>query len=107
MQKFYYIKTYGCQMNVHESEKLAGMLKSLNYEETNNMENADVIVFNTCCIRDAAEQKVLGNIGATKKLKKLNPNLIIAVCGCMAQEDGRKDLIKEKYPYVSIVFWHS
>lgn len=104
MQKFYYIKTYGCQMNVHESEKLAGMLKSLNYEETNNMENADVIVFNTCCIRDAAEQKVLGNIGATKKLKKLNPNLIIAVCGCMAQEDGRKDLIKEKYPYVSIVF---
>lgn len=66
MQKFYYIKTYGCQMNVHESEKLAGMLKSLNYEETNNMENADVIVFNTCCIRDAAEQKVLGNIGATK-----------------------------------------
>ncbi len=104
MQKHYYIKTYGCQMNVHESEKLAGMLKSLNYEETNDMANADVIVFNTCCIRDAAEQKVLGNIGATKKLKKLNPNLIIAVCGCMAQEKGRAELFKEKYPYVSIVF---
>lgn len=104
MQKHYYIKTYGCQMNVHESEKLAGMLKSLNYEETNDMANADVIVFNTCCIRDAAEQKVLGNIGATKKLKKLNPNLIIAVCGCMAQEKGRVELFKEKYPYVSIVF---
>ena len=104
MQKHYYIKTYGCQMNVHESEKLAGMLKSLNYTETNDMANADVIVFNTCCIRDAAEQKVLGNIGSTKKLKKLNPNLIIAVCGCMAQEDGRAELIKQKYPYVSIVF---
>ena len=104
MQKHYYIKTYGCQMNVHESEKLAGMLKSLNYEETHDMANADVIVFNTCCIRDAAEQKVLGNIGAVKKLKKLNPNLIVAVCGCMAQEDGRKELFKEKYPHVSIVF---
>ena len=104
MQKHYYIKTYGCQMNVHESEKLAGMLKSLNYEETTDMANADVIVFNTCCIRDAAEQKVLGNIGAVKKLKKLNPNLIVAVCGCMAQEDGRKELFKEKYPHVSIVF---
>ena len=104
MQKHYYIKTYGCQMNVHESEKLAGMLKSLNYEETTNMADADVIVFNTCCIRDAAEQKVLGNIGAVKKLKKQNPNLIVAVCGCMAQEDGRKELFKEKYPHVSIVF---
>ena len=104
MKKHYYIKTYGCQMNVHESEKLAGMLKSLNYEETTNMADADVIVFNTCCIRDAAEQKVLGNIGAVKKLKKQNPNLIVAVCGCMAQEDGRKELFKEKYPHVSIVF---
>ncbi len=102
--KHYFIKTYGCQMNVHESEKLAGMLKSLGYTETESMEQADVIVFNTCCIRDSAEQKVLGNIGSTKKLKKLNPNLIVAVCGCMAQEDGRKDLFKEKYPYVNIVF---
>lgn len=103
MQKHYYIKTYGCQMNVHESEKLAGMLKSLDYEETDSMENADVIVFNTCCIRDAAEQKVLGNIGSTKKLKKLNPDLIIAVCGCMSQEDGRAELFKQKYPHVNIV----
>ncbi len=102
--KHYFIKTYGCQMNVHESEKLAGMLKSLGYTETESMEQADVIVFNTCCIRDSAEQKVLGNIGSTKKLKKLNPNLIVAVCGCMAQENGRKDLFKEKYPYVNIVF---
>ncbi len=104
MQKYYYIKTYGCQMNIHESEKLAGMLRSLDYIETLDMANADVIVFNTCCIRNAAEQKILGNIGSVKKLKKLNPNLIIAVCGCMAQEEGRADLFKEKYPYVSIVF---
>lgn len=104
MQKHYYIKTYGCQMNVHESEKLAGMLKSLDYTETNDIANADVIVFNTCCIRNAAEQKILGNIGSVKKLKKLNPNLVVAVCGCMAQEEGRVELFKEKYPYVSIVF---
>lgn len=103
MQKHYFIKTYGCQMNVHESEKLAGMLRSLGYTETENMENADVIVFNTCCIRDAAEQKVLGNIGAVKKLKKLNPDLIVAVCGCMSQENGRAELFKQKYPHVSIV----
>ena len=104
MQKYYYIKTYGCQMNIHESEKLAGMLRSLDYIETLDMANADVIVFNTCCIRNAAEQKILGNIGSVKKLKKLNPNLIIAVCGCMAQEESRADLFKETYPYVSIVF---
>lgn len=91
-------------MNVHESEKLAGMLKSLGYNETNNAEQADIIVFNTCCIRDSAEQKVLGNIGAVKKLKKQNPNLIIAVCGCMAQENGRKELFQEKYKHVNIVF---
>ena len=58
MQKYYYIKTYGCQMNIHESEKLAGMLRSLDYIETLDMANADVIVFNTCCIRNAAEQKI-------------------------------------------------
>ena len=102
--KHYLIKTYGCQMNVHESEKLAGMLKSLGYNETNNAEQADIIVFNTCCIRDSAEQKVLGNIGAVKKLKKQNPNLIIAVCGCMTQENGRKELFQEKYKHVNIVF---
>ena len=66
----YFIKTFGCQMNVHESEKLAGMLKSLGYSPSDDMENADVIVFNTCCIRDGVEQKILGNIGSVKNLKK-------------------------------------
>lgn len=100
----YYIKTYGCQMNVHESEKLAGMLMSLGYTETDKMENADLIVFNTCCIRDGCEQKVFGNLGNLKKLKKQNPRLITAICGCLTQAEGRKDIIKNKFPYVNIVF---
>lgn len=100
----YYIKTYGCQMNVHESEKLAGMLISLGYIETQNPEDADVIVYNTCCIRDGCEQKVFGNLGSLKPLKKKKPNLIIAICGCLTQADGRKDYIAKRFPYVNIVF---
>lgn len=105
MNKGYYlIKTYGCQMNVHESEKLAGMLRSLGYESTENEKLADIIVFNTCAIRDGAEQRVFGNIGAVKNLKKNKPDLIVAVCGCMAQMKGRAEIFKEKYPFVNIVF---
>lgn len=101
---FYFIKTFGCQMNVHESEKLAGMLVSLGYEKTDDMSKADVIVFNTCSIRDGVDQKIMGNIGATKKLKKNNPNLIIAVCGCMTQADGSSELVSSKFPFVDIIF---
>lgn len=100
----YFIKTFGCQMNVHESEKLAGVLKSLNYEPTDDINNSDVIVFNTCCIRDGVEQKILGNIGSLKKLKKSNPNLIIAVCGCMSQAKGRDKLLSSKFPFIDIIF---
>lgn len=100
----YFIKTFGCQMNVHESEKLSGMLQSMNYESTDDINSADVIVFNTCCIRDGVEQKILGNIGAVKKLKKKNKNLIVAICGCMSQADGRSDLIRSKFPFVDIIF---
>lgn len=100
----YFIKTFGCQMNVHESEKLSGMLSSLGYTPTDDQKKADVIVFNTCCIRDGVEQKILGNIGAIKKLKKARPNLIVAVCGCMSQADGRSDLISKKFPFVDIIF---
>ena len=100
----YFIKTFGCQMNVHESEKLAGMLKSLGYSPSDDMENADVIVFNTCCIRDGVEQKILGNIGSVKNLKKKNKDLIVAVCGCMSQADGRSELISKKFPFVDIIF---
>ena len=100
----YFIKTFGCQMNVHESEKLAGMLVNLNYTKTDKVDDADVIVFNTCCIRDGVEQKILGNIGALKKIKKKNKNLIIAICGCMSQAEGRDDLILKKFPFVDIIF---
>ena len=81
----YNIVTYGCQMNVHESEKIAGILEKLGYMPTLNREDADIIVFNTCAIREGAEDRAFGNIGALKKMKKNNPNKIIAVCGCMSQ----------------------
>jgi len=102
--ELYYVKTYGCQMNVHESEKIAAILRGFGYEETANIQDASIIVFNTCAIRDSAEQKIYGNIGAVKKLKQQNPNLIFAVCGCMTQMQGRADIIKQKYPHVNIVF---
>lgn len=98
------IKTYGCQMNVHESEKLAGMLISLGYQPCEKEADADIIVFNTCAIRDSAEQKIFGNVGAVKNLKIAKPNLIVAVCGCMAQMKGRAEIFKKKYPFVNIVF---
>lgn len=101
--KKYHIVTFGCQMNVHESEKIAGVLEFLNYEETKNINEADFIAFNTCCIRDTAEKKALGNIGATKHLKKKNPNLIICVIGCMPQQKGFAESFKLSYPYVDII----
>ena len=104
MDKFYKIVTYGCQMNLHESEKLAGILQAHGYRQTDDDELTDVIVFNTCCIRENAEDHAFGNIGALKKLKKQKPSLIIAVCGCMAQQVGEAELIKEKFPFVDIVF---
>ena len=91
-------------MNVHESEKLSGILQSLGYNSTNDMSDADIIVFNTCCIRDGVEQKILSNIGSVKKLKKANKNLIVAVCGCMSQAEGRVDIISNKFPFVDIIF---
>jgi len=102
-EQHYLIKTYGCQMNVHESEKLAGMMKSLGYSETTEQDKADIVVFNTCCIRDGAEQKIYAHIGALKNLKKVKKDLIIAVCGCLSQADGRAEEIKRKFPFVNII----
>ena len=90
-------------MNVHESEKIAGILEDMGYSDCPEDGNPDVIVFNTCCIRDTAERRALGNIGVTKAEKKRNPNLILAVVGCMPQQDGVADSLKERYPYVDIV----
>ena len=90
-------------MNVHESEKVAGILEALGYTQAGEEDKADIIVFNTCCIRDTAERRALGNIGVVKAQKKENPDLIIAVIGCMTQQEGVADTIKNRYPYVDIV----
>lgn len=103
-QKKYLILTYGCQMNVHESEKLAGILENLGYEQTNTALDADVVVFNTCAIRESAEQKIFGNIGELKNIKLAKPDMIIAIGGCMSQQTGYANEIFAKYPYVDIVF---
>ena len=99
----YLIETFGCQMNIHDSEKIAGMLRTLGYEETLDKEQADIIVFNTCCIRESAELKILSKIGDIKSLKKKKKDLIVVVCGCMTQQKQRAEFIKEKYPYVNII----
>ncbi|MCH5159285.1 MAG: tRNA (N6-isopentenyl adenosine(37)-C2)-methylthiotransferase MiaB [Clostridiales bacterium] len=99
----YFIHTYGCQMNIHDSEKIAGILESLGYTVCDSVEKADIVVFNTCCIRETAEQKIYGHIGAIKKLKQKNPRLIAVVCGCMSQQEGVADKIKASYPYIDIV----
>ena len=104
MQEKYHIVTYGCQMNVHESEKIAGVLYAMGYRETSTLADADIIVFNTCCIRENAENHAFGNIGALKKLKKQKPSLIIAVGGCMTQEKGKTDVLKNKFPFIDIMF---
>ena len=99
----YHIVTYGCQMNVHESEKIANVLEELNYQPTENREDADIIVFNTCAIREGAENRAFGNIGALKQQKKRNKNLIIVVCGCMTQQKDVQEKIFKTFPFVDIV----
>lgn len=95
--------SFGCQMNVHESEKIAGILEELGYTPAGSIEESDIIVFNTCCIRDTAEKRAFGNIGAVKPIKKKNKDLIVAVVGCMTEQKGYDKIFKEKYPYVDIV----
>ncbi len=91
-------------MNVHESEKIAGILQSLGYEECDAVENCDIAVFNTCCIRENAENHAFGNIGMLKKLKSRKRNMIIAVGGCLPQQMGKAENLHEKFPYVDIIF---
>jgi len=100
----YFIETWGCQMNEEDSEKLSGMLKGLGYTRTDVKEEASIIIFNTCCVRENAELKVYGNLGELKRLKKKNNDLIIAVCGCMMQQEGMAETILKKYPFVDIIF---
>lgn len=100
----YHIITYGCQMNVHDSEKLAGMLSEIGYTETSSQHDADLVLFNTCCVRENAELKVYGNVGALKAYKQANPNMIIGVCGCMMQQEEIAKFIVDRFPFVDLVF---
>ncbi len=104
MVKLFHIVTYGCQMNVHESEKMAGILFDLGYSNTDNIQDADIIIFNTCCIRENAENHAFGNIGMLKQLKKAKKDMIIAVGGCMTQQMNKAENLIQKFPFVDIVF---
>ncbi|MFL0165570.1 tRNA (N6-isopentenyl adenosine(37)-C2)-methylthiotransferase MiaB [Candidatus Clostridium helianthi] len=103
-KEFFFISTFGCQMNEEDSEKLSGMLKRMGYENTENRDEASIIIFNTCCVRENAENKVFGNLGALKKQKEKNPDLVIGICGCMMQQKGMADDILKRFPYVNIIF---
>ncbi len=98
------IITFGCQMNEHDSEKLAAMLRQMGYELTEDKDNTDFVIFNTCCVRENAELRVFGNLGQMKTMKKKNPELMVAVCGCMMQQPHIVDEIKAKYRHVDLVF---
>ena len=103
-KKKMHIATFGCQMNFHDSEKLKGVLEQVGYEECDTESEADFVVYNTCAVRENAETRVFGRIGHLKSLKEKNPNMIIALCGCMMQQDTVIDKLKKSYPHVNIVF---
>lgn len=100
----FYIRTYGCQMNEHDTEVMAGIFTALGYEPTFSTEEADVILLNTCAIRENAENKVFGELGHLKSLKRRNPDLLIGVCGCMSQEESVVNKIMQKNQHVDMVF---
>ena len=99
-----YVRTYGCQQNVSDGEKLKGMLASMGYAFTYDVEEADFVIFNTCAIREHAEDRVFGNLGALKAVKKRHPSMIIALCGCMMEQEQIAEKIRKSYPFVNLVF---
>ncbi|MFB7813078.1 tRNA (N6-isopentenyl adenosine(37)-C2)-methylthiotransferase MiaB [Paenibacillus chitinolyticus] len=102
--KRYMIRTYGCQMNEHDTETMKGMLEELGYTSTEEKQEADVILLNTCAIRENAEDKVFGELGHLKHLKLEKPNLVLGVCGCMSQEEGVVKRILQKHGHVDLIF---
>lgn len=102
--KKYLIKTYGCQMNEHDTEVMAGLLEGMGYSPTDLEAAADVILYNTCAVRENAEDKVFGEIGRLRPLKTMNPELVLGLCGCMAQEQGVQRLVRNKFPWIDLVF---
>lgn len=102
--KTYYVKTYGCQMNEHDTENMKAILEKLGFQEVLDYEKSDLILLNTCSIRENAHNKAFGMLGRVKHLKEERPNLLVGVCGCMAQEEGVVDTLKKRYPFVNFVF---
>lgn len=102
--KKYFIKTYGCQMNEHDSENIKALLEEMGFKETFDMEDADLILLNTCAIRENAHNKVFGMIGRIKTIKEKKPHVIAGICGCMAQEESVVNEILNKYKHINIVF---
>ena len=98
------VVTFGCAQNENDSEKIRGLLYEVGYSMTDSLENADIVIYNTCAIRENAELKIFGNIGKLKALKKANPNMIVAVCGCMVMQEHIVEKIKKSYPFIDIVF---
>ena len=99
-----FVHSYGCQQNVNDGERIKGVLVDIGYGLCDKPEDADLILFNTCAVREHAEQRVFGNVGALKKLKEQNPRLMIGICGCMAQQEHIVEKLRQSYPYVDLVF---
>lgn len=100
----YYLRTYGCQANERDGETIAGILEALQFTQVDTPEQADFILLNTCAVRKNAEDKVLGELGSLKRLRKNNPDLLFGMCGCMAQEEEIVNTLLEKYPHVDLIF---
>ena len=99
-----FVRTYGCQQNVADSEKIKGMLQSSGFDFTDEPENADFILFNTCAVREHAEDRVFGNVGALKNIKRRHPQILIALCGCMMEQEHVANRIYKSFPFVGLVF---
>ena len=99
-----FVHTYGCQGNVADSERIQGILCEIGYELTSELSEADLVLYNTCAVREHAEQRVFGNVGALKHYKARNKNMIIALCGCMMQQEHVSEKIRKSYPFVNLVF---
>jgi len=100
----FFVRTYGCQMNERESEKLAALLSLLGYDPAPGEDEADLILYNTCCVRESAEDKIWGHLSRLKRLKQEKPNLLIAVSGCMSQQEETAEIFRKKHKYVNLVF---
>jgi tRNA-2-methylthio-N6-dimethylallyladenosine synthase len=98
------VVTFGCQMNERDSETIMGILSSLGFEESSRVEDADIVIFVTCCVRENAENRAFGNLGEMKRLKEGNPNLVVGMCGCMAQRSDLREIVRARMPWVNLVF---